>query len=104
VSVVSRAKKSPYKIAFKSVNGPTSYSAGGFTVTIDGLREIVHAIVELRQRGNNYRIDYSWSGNTVTIKVYVIAADTSSGDISATEVADGTDLSGLTFDIIAIGI
>ena len=90
-------------IAKYSVSGPASYSAGGFTVTIDEVKNIEFALVQLRQQNNAYRISYSFSDNTVTIQVFEISADTTTGAISATEVAAGTDLSGLNFDIIVVG-
>jgi len=90
-------------VVTRSVSGPSSYTSGGFVVTISELTKIKDCIVQLRNQDNDKRIKYSFSGNTVTIQVFTIVADTSTGAISASEVTDGTDLSGLTFDIIVVG-
>jgi hypothetical protein len=83
-----------------SVAGPTSYATGGFTVTIEDLSRIEDAVVIA---GGGYLAEVaSISGNTVTIVVrYFDYAATAAG--TAIEVPSGTDLSGVTFRIIAIG-
>jgi len=85
------------------VTGPSSYSSGGFSVDTK-LENIDVCVVTLRNNPGNYLIEWSVSGGTITIKVNTISADTSTGEISKTEVAAGTDLSSYIFDIIAYGI
>jgi len=92
-----------YIVTATHTSGPSSYSSGGFTVTLGDLMEIEEVLVQLRNQDNAKRIKYSPSGNQVTIQIYTISADTSTGAISATEDADGTDESDLTFDIFAVG-
>ena len=91
------------KVAARTVNGPSSYSAGGFNVEFPELSTIVHAIVQLRNNPGNKLVQVNVTDNTVNIKIFTISADTTTGAISATEDADGTDESGLVFDVIAIG-
>ena len=92
-----------HKIAVTETAGPTSYATGGFTVTLDGISNISFASVVITNNPGNKLATWSVSGNTVTIKVYTIAADTSSGAISATEDAAATDESSLTFAVFAVG-
>jgi len=84
--------KGTYKIYIGSVAGPSSYSTGGFTVTVSELASISNAIVVA---GGGYIAEVaSISGNTITVKAY-------SG--AGTEVTDGTDLSTVTFIVLAVG-
>ena len=92
------------KGATAEVTGPSSYPTGGFTVTFDELKAIYFALASFKgSRTTNlvYQLDVSWSGNTVTIVVNQI--DVTAATATWAEVASGTDLSGLTFDVIAIG-
>ena len=96
----ARGQGPGYRLAVVGVSGPSSYSAGGFTVSIPELRRVVAAIV---QASGGYKAEVaSVSGNTVTVKVYYYDYD-ASADGPAVEVPDGTDLSGVTFTIVAIG-
>ena len=80
------------RIYIGTVAGPASYSTGGFTVTISELTKVSNAIAVA---GGGYVAEVvSISGNAITVKVY-------SG--AGTEVGDGTDLSGVTFTILAVG-
>jgi len=92
-----------YIVTATHTSGPASYTTGGFTVTLGDLMEIEEVVVQLRDQDNAKRIKYSESGNQVTIQIFTISADTTSGAISAGEDAAATDESGLTFDIFAIG-
>lgn len=83
-----------------SFSGPASYSTGGFTVALPINPSYV--VVTLVNGNNAYRISYTVSGNTLTIQVFELSADTTTGAISASEVAAGTDLSALTFNVIAL--
>ena len=103
IGELAKALGTGLKVYAGSVTGPSSYTAGGFTVTITGIRTIHEAVVSLRNNPGNKVIEYSWSGNTLTIVIKTISADTTTGAISATEDADGTDESGLTFDIVVVG-
>jgi len=82
------------------VSGPSSYATGGFTVTINDLSRVDDAIVS--STGGYLAEVSSISGNTVTVKVYYFDYGSASAG-TAVEVPDGTDLSGVTFRIIAIG-
>ena len=85
-------------------SGPSSYPSGGFAVAINDLKYVHWAAATFKgTRATNYvyQLDVSWSNNTVTIKVMEI--DVTAATATWAEVASGTDLSGLTFDIIAIG-
>jgi len=73
-----------------TVSGPTSYTTGGFTVTIGRLRSIVWADV---RAGGGYKAEVSWTGNTLTVLVRQCAGV--AGPLA--EVSAGTDLSGVTF-------
>ena len=94
------APRGVLKIVATSSAGPSSYAAGGFTVSIPELKEVYSAFVEA---GSGYLAEVaSISGNTVTIKAYQFDyAATAAG--AAVEVPDATDLSGVTFKILAIG-
>ena len=81
--------------------GPSSYSSGGFTVSVGKLRIVKHANVELS--GGYVGEVASISGNTLTIKAYYFDYD-ASADGAAVEVADGTDLSSVTVKVIAWGV
>lgn len=88
------------KLVATDVKGPSSYTTGGFTVTIEGLSKIYEAVVNA---GNGYLAEVaSISGNTITIKVYEFNYPATAAG-PATEVGAGTDLSGVTFRIIAVG-
>lgn len=95
--------KGDYKVYTGSFNGPTSYATGGFTVTLSGISKIHQAIVALKNNPGNKLITYSITGNTITIQIYTITADTTTGAISATEDAAGTDESALQFELMAVG-
>ena len=97
--------KGEYKVYSGSFTGPSSYPSGGFNITINGLSKIHTAIVTFKgSRPDDlvYQLDVSWSGNTITVKVMSINV-TASSPASWSEVAGGTDLSGLIFDIIVVG-
>ncbi len=85
----------------KTVTGPSSYSTGGFTVTIDELERVEEAIV-VASAGYMAEVA-SISGNTVTIKVYDFNYPATAAG-PAEEVAANTDLSSVGFKIIAIGM
>jgi len=92
-------KHPPYPLRVVSVAGPTSYPAGGFTVTISGLKRVVGAFVVPT---GGYKASWTWTGNTLTIVAqhydYPAAA---AGP--AVEVPAGTDLSAITFHIFVWG-
>lgn len=92
-------------IAEATVAGPASYAAGGFTV-VTGLATIDRVVCVPRDRQigaptDFVRVDvYSISGGTITIIVREV-------QLSATntyaEIADTTDISAQTWDVIALG-
>lgn len=86
------------KIAGITATGPSSYASGGFSVTISELDKVYVATVSASANGYVPLIA-DINGNTIIIAVYQ-----DSGAAGALEeVADGTDLSGVTFYIIALG-
>ena len=89
------------KLVVTEVNGPASYSSGGFTVTFAGLlRKVKFAFVAAN---GGYKAEVaSISGNSVTVKVLYYDYDAAADDV-AIEVPAGTDLSGVKFTILAIG-
>jgi hypothetical protein len=94
------------KIAKVTARGPASYTAGGFRVVVPELQRILHAFVSIATslKANNlvHTIDFSVSGNTVTIKVYRIDV-TANAPAGWAEVPANTDISELVLEILAIG-
>jgi len=87
-----------------STTGPSSYSSGGFSVSVDILR-VVEKVVAASCTGG-YKVDaatISISGNTLTVPVYYYDYSTTT-DGPATEVAADTNLSGVTFKFLVIGV
>ena len=92
--------KGKFKIYAGNTAGPSSYPTGGFDVQITGLSKVHAAIVVA---GGGYLAEVaSISGNTIKVKVNYFDYD-ASADGTAIEVPSGTDLSGVTFYVIAIG-
>jgi hypothetical protein len=96
------------KIAFTTVSGPTSYNqTTGIQVTINELQRIDNAIVTVNAplQVNNFvhavRVD-SISGNVITIRVFRIDV-TASAPATWAEVPNGTNISALQLNIVAIG-
>jgi len=88
-------------IAVVTSAGPASYSAGGFSVTLSELRKVESVIAVFSNAG--YLCEGSpGTANDVTVKVYYFDYD-ATADGAAIEVAGGTDLSGVTFTIVAVG-
>jgi len=79
----------------KKVSGPSSYSTGGFTVTIGELESVAGAVITVESSTFYHPQIASISGNT--IKVIVYAWD----GAAVSEISAGTDLSGVTFHILA---
>jgi len=83
-----------------TVSGPVSYATGGFTVTIADLEAVEDAVVIA---GGGYQAEVAKiSGNTITILARYFDYPAAAAGV-AIEVPAGTDLSGVTFRIIAIG-
>lgn len=90
------------KIVLVSVPGPSSYTSGGFTVTVPELAR-VHAVLFAFITGGYKVGGLTVSGNSITVSVhYYNYPATSSGP--SVEVPAGTDLSGQTVTLIVIGI
>lgn len=85
------------------VAGPSSYTTGGFTVSLTDFKTVNKAVVVGENLDGNMVIQYSVSGNTLKIKVFTLSYSTASG-ITATEVSAGTDLSAYYFNIVAEGL
>jgi len=82
-----------------TVSGPTSYPAGGFSVSIGALRLIAWAKVIA---GGGYKALVTWSGNTLTVVAHYYDYPAAAAGTSI-EVPAGTDLSGVTFIVEAEG-
>ncbi len=99
------------KIVLVTFSGPSSYSSGGFSVTVSSLNDI-YEVIFIKSGGtpaNGYTYEYEDTGDytKVTnvigpIKVYEQSVTATSP--SYAEVAAGTDLSGLSFKAIIIGV
>jgi len=99
------AKPYNYKVAWKQQAGPTSYTSGGFDISLPELKRIHFAVAMFsgaRPSNYVYQLDVSWSVNRVRVTVMRIDV-TATAPAAWTEVPAGTDLSGLTFSVIAIG-
>jgi len=89
------------KIVAHSTAGPSSYATGGFSVTIPELNHI-HSILCAFITGG-YKIGgLTVSGNSVTVVVHHYNYPATSAG-PAVEVSAGTNLSGQTVTLIAIG-
>ena len=94
---------------FKTVTGPSSYSAGGFDVVCGEVEKVTYAIAQVLGGGEYLAQVASISGNVVKIKVRdnIEQAVDEGGTATYTiggEVADGTDLSSVTFVVYYEGI
>ena len=94
------------KIVHRVVSGPTSYSTGGFTVTVGELVKILSLSVSVRSnlKVDNlvHVVDYVVSGNAITFRVYRIDV-TAAAPSAWSEVPAGTDISALVLEVVAIG-
>ena len=94
---------------FKTVSGPSSYPAGGFTVTCGEVEKVTSAIAQVLGGGEYLAQVVSITGNVVKIKVRdnieqaVDEGGTNTYTIGG-EVSNGTDLSSVTFVIYYEGI
>jgi len=83
-----------------TVSGPVSYATGGFTVTIADLQAVYDANVNA---GGGYQAEVTTiTGNRITIVARYFDYPAAAAGV-AIEVPAGTDLSGVTFRILAIG-
>jgi len=83
------------------VTGPSSYTTGGFDITIPGVTNLSADRCLVNASGGYLAEVVSASGNTVKIKVYHFDYAASSAG-PAVEIADGTDLSSVTFTLFII--
>jgi len=97
--------KKPYGRGFPkgysgTFSGPTSYPSGGFTYTVPDLALVEDAAVIA---GGGYLAEVTGiTGRTVTVVVRYFDYPAAAAGV-AIEVPAGTDLSGVTFRIIAVG-
>lgn len=93
------------KIKTYRIAGPGSYTTGGFTFTATDFKKINKASITIENdTAGYYHITWTIEGNTITIVVSTISANTTTGAISASEVDVGTNLSGLYFEIVVEGV
>ena len=89
------------KIAVTSVAGPSSYTTGGFQVSIPELSRVEQILFAFITGG--YRIGgLSISGNAVTVVVHYYDYDATSDGVSI-QVPAGTNLSAQTVTLAVIG-
>jgi len=81
-------------IVLTQVGAPSSYPAGGFTVTISSLSLVEFVLSAYSSGGYIVEAIPSGTSNVVTVRIY------SSG---GTEVASGTDLSAETVTLVTVG-
>ena len=86
-------------IATASSSGPTSYSAGGFDITVGDVKAI-DQVIAIFNDGGYLTEPASVSDNTVTVKVYYFDYD-ATADGAATEASG--NLSTVTFTVVVIG-
>jgi len=95
-------------IETKRVSGPASYPSGGFSVTFDQIRSLKVALVRELGGGEYLPQVAAISGNSATIKVRnnieqaVNEGETATYTIGG-EIAAGTDISAVTFELVGIG-
>ncbi|MEM4976558.1 MAG: hypothetical protein QXT64_04455 [Desulfurococcaceae archaeon] len=94
LAAVPRGAGRYYKVSFGSVAGPTSYAAGGFAYDT-GLKTVEAAVVVA---SGGYKAEYV--AGKIKVYRYDYPADAAG---PAVEVSAGTDLSGVTFTVIAFG-
>ncbi len=87
-----------YIIRVANITGPSSYATGGFTVAIPGFRSIIAGIPLLSPSGYVPAIS-AITSNQITIQVFY------SGNSGAPlqQVAAGTALNNITFQVLVIG-
>jgi len=98
---IVRGRKGIFKLAIVDVTGPSSYAAGGFTVNLP-IKTIVAYAVKARPMANLIA-DLDTSGGTPKVVAYQIVSAGSGTPATISEIPAGTDLSGYTFQIWAIG-
>jgi len=95
-----------FAITILNISGPSSYDAtNGFKIDMKnyGMAKVHYALAKIREAGA-YQVEIvSISGSEITMRFYTIAADTTTGEISPTEVSNGTDLSSLTVELVVLG-
>lgn len=89
------------KLVVETVSGPSSYSTGGFPITFRELQRVEEIIGAWANTGLLVEAHIpSASGNLASVRVYW---QTGVSGAPMTEVASGTDLSGVTFKVLAWG-
>ena len=114
MTVVGRLAKAlglaGYKLVVTNTTAPASYATGGFSVAVSELSTVNYAFAQAMNPGaaGYLALIKSISGNTVTVQVYEVNQPVNEGGsatytVTIKEVAAGTDLSGVTFNVIAVG-
>jgi hypothetical protein len=86
-------------IYFVEVQGPASYTSGGFTVSIPGVRTIIGAsVVAGGTSAYGLPTVASFTGNSITIKVF------STTGTPMSEIASGTPLTAYVFTLVVLGV
>ena len=89
------------KLVIETFPGPASYTAGGFAVTFEDLREVKHVVVA--STGGYVAQVTGITGNTATIQVFESANGSVTTAGPLVEVAAGANLSGVQITVIALG-
>lgn len=90
------------KIVKYSAPATSSYTAGGFSVTIPELTK-VQEVLTATLPGYLVEAIAGGSSNTVTVKIYQFDYPATAAG-PGVEVADGTNLSSLTLELIVLGV
>lgn len=91
-----------------AVSGPASYSTGGFTVSTPAVdtSEVAEFVVSVRGQSSGPANTVLSAEPTVasdgSLTVTMQALDTSASPPTWSEVSSGTDLSGVTLDVIVV--
>lgn len=99
ITIPSKNYNPGVKIDVIEVNGPKSYTTGGFTV-YSRIMNVQHAVAVA---SNGYLAEVvSLAGSAIKIKIYQFNYPATAAG-PAVEVPKGTDLSGIKITVIAIG-
>jgi len=87
-------------LAIVSASGPSSYSSGGFEVTVSELR-VIEKVIAVYSNGGYLCEPGAISKNTVKVVAKWFKYSSSSDGVA--EEPTGQDLSGTTFTVVVIG-
>jgi len=98
----TKKSESSHIVLIKDVETST-YSTGGIQVRVGEVGTVDEAIPFVKDDNTPYKFGISIEGNLVTIKIYKPVANTSTGEITMSELDDGTDISSLDLKLLVFG-